>query len=163
MRGVSHAVEVLVLGLLVVVYKIPYSRCIFNTVVVVACVIFIHGFSRCRGYWIWVFCCLFVVRIYMFGWLSRATCSVVSTSMLGVSHAVQNEKKLWKFTHSDRWGIGARSTGGSVKDSIQQLYVEYSSCILARQDVIGVRPSYYCLSGATCILIDIHSSSSVGR
>ena len=29
------------------------------TVVVVACVIFIHGFSRCRGYWIWVFCCLF--------------------------------------------------------------------------------------------------------
>ena len=40
-----------------------------------------------------VFCCLFVVRIYiyMFGWLCRATCcSVVSTSMLGVSHAVQN-------------------------------------------------------------------------
>ena len=28
--------------------------CIFNTtvVVVVACVIFIHGFFRCRGYWI---------------------------------------------------------------------------------------------------------------
>ena len=39
MRGVSHAVEVLVLGLLVVVYKIPYSSCIFNTAVVVACVI----------------------------------------------------------------------------------------------------------------------------
>ena len=33
--------------------------------VVVACVIFTHGFSRCRGYWIGVFCCLFVVRIYM--------------------------------------------------------------------------------------------------
>ena len=31
---------------------------------------------------------------YLFGWLCRATCSVVSTSMLGVSHAVQNEKKL---------------------------------------------------------------------
>ena len=30
----------------------------------------------------------------MFDWLCRATyCSVVSTSMLGVSHAVQNEKK----------------------------------------------------------------------
>ena len=41
--------------------KIPYSRCIFNTVVVVACVIFIRGFSRCRGYWIWVFCCLLFV------------------------------------------------------------------------------------------------------
>ena len=41
--------------------KISYSSCIVNTVlvVVVACVIFIHGFSRCRGYWIGVFCCLF--------------------------------------------------------------------------------------------------------
>ena len=36
MLRVSHAVEVLVLGLLVVVYKIPYSSCIFNTAVVVA-------------------------------------------------------------------------------------------------------------------------------
>ena len=102
MLGVSHAVEVLVLGLLVLVYKIPYSSYIFNTAVVVACVIFTHGFSRCRGYWIRVFCCLFVVRIriyiYMFGWLRRATCSIVSTSMLGISHAVQNGKKLWKFT-----------------------------------------------------------------
>ena len=26
---------------------------------------------------------------------------VVSTLMLGVSHAVQNEKKLWKLTQSD--------------------------------------------------------------
>ena len=42
-----------------------------------------------------VFCCLFVMCIYMFGWLCRATyCSVESTSMLGVSHAVQNDKKL---------------------------------------------------------------------
>ena len=61
---------------------------------------------------------------YMFGWLCRATCcSVVSNSLLGVSHGVQNEKKLWKFTQSDRWGISARSTGGGVKYSIQQLYV----------------------------------------
>ena len=44
-------------------------------------------------------------------------------SMLGVSQAVQDEKKLWKFTQSDTWGIGARSTGGGVLDSIQQLYV----------------------------------------
>ena len=51
MLGVSHAVEVLMLGLLVV-YKIPYSSRIFNTAsaVVIACVIFTHGFSRCRGY-----------------------------------------------------------------------------------------------------------------
>ena len=48
------------------------------------------------------FCCLFVVCIYVFGWLCRATyCSVVSTSMLGASRAIQNEKKLWKFTKSD--------------------------------------------------------------
>ena len=40
-----------------------------------------------------IFCCLFVVRIYMFGWLCRATyCSVVSTLMLGVSHAIHNKK-----------------------------------------------------------------------
>ena len=42
-----------------------------------------------------VVCCLFVVCVYMFGWLCWATyCSIVSTSMLGASHAVQNEKKL---------------------------------------------------------------------
>ena len=38
---------------------------------------------------------LLCVYIYIFDWLCRATyCSVVSTSMRGVSHAVQNEKKL---------------------------------------------------------------------
>ena len=47
--------------------KIPYSSCIFNTAVVVACVIFTHGFSRYCGYWIfWEFCCLFVVCIYIY-------------------------------------------------------------------------------------------------
>ena len=38
-----------------------------------------------RGHGIYIFCCLFVVRlcIYMFGWLCRATCcSVISTSMV---------------------------------------------------------------------------------
>ena len=29
--------------------------------------------------------------------------------------------------HSNRWGIGARSTGG-VKDSVQQLYVSHARC-----------------------------------
>ena len=38
-------------------------------------------------------CCLFVVCIYVFGWLCRATYgSVVSILMLGVSHAIQNKK-----------------------------------------------------------------------
>ena len=54
----------------------------------------IKGFSRCRGYYniLLSICCVY---IDMFGWLCRATyCSVESTSMLGVSHAIQNEKKL---------------------------------------------------------------------
>ena len=32
-------------------------------VVVVACVMFIPGFSRCRGYWIRVFCCLYMCSV----------------------------------------------------------------------------------------------------
>ena len=62
--------------------------------IVLICVIdSIKGFSRCRGYYniLLSICCVY---IYMFGWLCRATCSVVSTSMLGISHAIQNEKKL---------------------------------------------------------------------
>ena len=63
MRGVSYFEICCLLRYLCYVYwwcfKISYSSCIVNTVVVVACVILIHGFSRSRGYWIWVFCCLF--------------------------------------------------------------------------------------------------------
>ena len=61
----------------------------------------IKGFSRCRGYYNISLstCC---VHIDIFGWLCRATyCSVESAPMLGVSHAIQNEKKLEKFTESD--------------------------------------------------------------
>ena len=60
----------------------------------------IKAFSRCRGYWsiLLSICCMY---IYMFGCLCRATyCSVVSTWMLGVSHAFQNDKKL-QVTQSD--------------------------------------------------------------
>ena len=52
------------------------------------------GFSRCRGYWSIL---LSICRVYICsaGYVELPTyCSVVSTSMLGVSHAVQNEKKL---------------------------------------------------------------------
>ena len=57
----------------------------------------IKAFFRCRGYWsiLLSICCVYILLRSMFGWLCRATyCSVVSTSMLGVSHGVQNEKKL---------------------------------------------------------------------
>ena len=117
--------EVLVLDLLVVVYKIPYSSCIFNRAVVLepgtmvcayhTAVYLVHRSCLCHIYsWFlpmsWILdlsillsICRAYIYIYIFGWLCRATyCSVVSTSMLGVSHAVQNEKKLWKFTQSDR-------------------------------------------------------------
>ena len=52
MLDVSHAIEVLVFYVCWWC-KIPYSSCIFNIVVVVACVIFIPGCSRCCcGYWV---------------------------------------------------------------------------------------------------------------
>ena len=45
--------------------------------------------------WILEYFVVYLLCVYMFGWLCRATyCSVVSTLMLGVSHAVQNKKKL---------------------------------------------------------------------
>ena len=82
----------------------------------------------------------------MFGWLrARATCcSVGSTSMLGVSHAVQNEKKLWKVYTV----IGEVLVLGLL---VVVYTIPYSSCVRARQDVIGVCPSYCCLSGTTCV------------
>ena len=97
--GVSHALEVLVLGLVVVVYKIQYSSCVFNTVGVLACHIYSWFLpmswildlsillSTCRAY-IYIY-----VRLVMPSYLF-----FVSTSMRGLSHAVQNAKKLWKFT-----------------------------------------------------------------
>ena len=45
--------------------------------------------------------CVYIYRS-MFGWLCRATYCllvVVSTSLLGVSHAVRNEKKPVSYTH----------------------------------------------------------------
>ena len=56
----------------------------------------IKGFSQYRGYWsiLLSICCVYTSE-YISSAGCRATyCSVVSTSMLGVSHAVQNEKKL---------------------------------------------------------------------
>ena len=94
--------EVLVLDLLVVVYKIPYSSCIFNRAVVLepgtmvcayhtavylvhrSCLCHTHGFSQCVdiGSEYFVVYLLRVYRLYLFGWLCRATyCSVVRRSI----------------------------------------------------------------------------------
>ena len=69
MLGVSHAVEVLVVGLLLVVCKIPYSSCTFNTAVVVARVILMvstHVVDIGSDYFVVYLSCVY---IYMFGWL----------------------------------------------------------------------------------------------
>ena len=49
---VSHAVEVLVFMFAGGVRCHTSVVVFWNTVVVVACVIFIPGFSPCRGYWV---------------------------------------------------------------------------------------------------------------
>ena len=67
--------------------------CIFDTaVVVVACVIFIPGFSPCRGYWVRAFCCLFVVYIYVRLIMSSYLLFCIYFSMFGISHAVQMKR-----------------------------------------------------------------------
>ena len=97
MLGVSHAVEALVLGLLVVVYKIPYINYIFITAVVVPCVIFTHGFPDVVDIGSKYFVCLLVVLIYIICSYGYSELPVPSylLSLFGISHAVQNEKKLW--------------------------------------------------------------------
>ena len=53
--------------------------------------------------WILEYFVVYLLCVYMFGWLCRATYySVVSTLMLGVSHAIQNTLMigaLW-WTHN---------------------------------------------------------------
>ena len=43
--------------------------------------------------------CVYIIYIYIYVRLVMPSYLLVSTSMLGISHAVQNEKKLWKFTY----------------------------------------------------------------
>ena len=74
------------------------------------------------------------VCIYMFGWFCRATCSFVSTSMFGISHAIQNEKKLWNL-HIPGKVIGEILVLGLL---VVVYKISYSSCMWTRQDVIGV-------------------------
>ena len=127
----------------------PYICCIFvflNTVIVVACVIFIPGFSPCRGYWVWVFCCLFVC-IYMLGWSCRATCYFVSTFQCLVYHLLSKWKEALEFTYRVIVEV-------LVLGLLVVVYeIPYSSCMWTRYDVISVFPSYYCLSGTTCVRV----------
>ena len=146
MLGVSHALEVLVLGLVVVVYKIQYSSCVFNTVGVLACHIYSWFLpmswildlsillSTCRAY----------IYIYMFGWLCRATFFLYLLQCV-VYHMLSKTRRSS--------GNLRRVIGEVLLPSLLVVVykIPYSSSMWARQDVIGVFPSYYCLSGTTCV------------
>ena len=70
------------------------------------------------------------VYIYMFGWLCRAICYFVSTSMFGISHAVQNEKKLWNW-HIDRVIVEVLMVL-SIGLLVVVYKIPYSSCMWTR-------------------------------
>ena len=61
--------------------------------------------------------------------------------MFGISHAIQNEKKLWNL-HTEYKVIGEVLVLGLLVVVVYK--IPYSSCMWTRQDVIGVFPSYYC-------------------
>ena len=106
--------------------------------------------SRILGLSILLSICRVYIYVYMFGWLCRATCSFVSSSsMLGISYAVQNEKDLWNLHRV----IGKVL----VLDLLVVYKIPCSSCMWTRQDVIGVIPVYLvqrvCLWCTTAYLV----------
>ena len=149
------------LDLLVVVYKIPYSSCIFNRAVVLepgtmvcayhtavylvhrSCLCHTHGFSQCvdigSEYFVVYLSCIHIYR-YMFG-------LVVLLYLLRrlVYHMLSKTRRSFGNLHRVISEV-------LVLDLLVVVYkIPYSSCIRARQDVIGVCPSYYFLSGTTCV------------
>ena len=106
--------------------------CIFNTVVVVACVIFIPGFSPCRGYWVWVFCCLFVVYIYVRLIISNYLLFCTGRYLLfnvWYIACCPNEKKLWNLQN---WKTSAVSTTDGW------LKLNFASCVIRQTRSLGV-------------------------
>ena len=120
---------------------VPYSSCIFNTVVVVPCHIeTIQGFSRCRGYWIWIFCCLFVVYIYV---------RLIMSSYLFL-YQISIYFNVWYITCCPKWKA-LEFTYRVISEIlvlgllvvVYKIPYLYNSCMWTRQDEIGVFPSYY--------------------
>ena len=118
MLDTSHAVEVLVLGLLVVVYKIPHSSCIVNTAVVLepgtmvcaynTAVYLVHRGCLCHIYsWFlpmsWMLdltISLSICRAYICS-VGYAELSVVLLHLLQWCITCCPNRELWKFTQSD--------------------------------------------------------------
>ena len=107
----------------------PYSSCIVNTAVVVAWVIFIHGFSRCRGYWIWVFCCCLFSYVYICSadYVGLPVLLYLLQCLVPYHMLSKMRRSSGIYIKGNRWGIGVRPTGG-VEDSVQQLYVNQARC-----------------------------------
>ena len=139
-------------------------RCTWLFLLYLICVIgSIKVFSRCRGYWS-ILLSICRVCIYMFGWLCRATyCSVVSTSMLGVSHAVQNEKKLQKFTWSDIAYTKYTCSAGYAELTIVLLYLlrclVYHMCKAGRRHRVSPCRSAYFASPWRLLTLNLRRRS----
>ena len=120
---------------------------LIQAVVVVDFVILIRGFSRGRGHWIWVFCCLFVVCINI------CSADYVKLPVLLYLPQCLVYHMLSKMRRSSGIYILYRVIGDVLVWSLLVVVykIPYSSCMWTRQDVIGVFPSYYCLSGTTCV------------
>ena len=138
----SHAVEVLVLDLLVV-YKIPYSSCIFNTAVVVA--------WRCHIY-SWFLPMSWILNLSIF--LSNCRAYIYS-----VGYA--EPPVLLYLLQCYRMPSKTRRNSGNLHRVIGEVLVlgvlvvvfkiPYSSCMWVRQDMIGVFTPCCCVSGTTCV------------
>ena len=97
-----------------------------------------------------IFCSLIVVRIYMFGWLCRASCcSVVSTSMM--YHMLSKTRRSSGSLHRVMGEVLVLGLPVVVYKIPYRSFMSNTAGVLEPgESVIGVRPSYYCLSGTTC-------------
>ena len=134
-----------------------HTACIFNTVSINSCSCcscLSHLFMASPDvvdigceYFVFYLSC-----VYICPWLCRATCSLVSAWMLGISHTVQNEK-FWNLHRV----IGEVLVLGLL---VVVYKIPYSSCMWTRQDVIGVFPS---LPGILDFLLGTWSYSGASR
>ena len=86
---------------------------------------------------------------YLFGWLCRATCcSVVSTSMLGVSHAVQNEH--YKIGPPTRNTYGVSNRWSNARPRSVSCNIRF---LIHRRFRIVLFFSHVCFERVFCILL----------
>ena len=88
------------------------------------------------------------VCIHMFGLFYRATCSFVSTSMFGISHAIQNIKK-WKTSavSTTDWMVETQlcKLRGTSDTFVGRAYSIYISFIILRVWCLWTKPTMWLL------------------